>query len=69
MKEFKFIAIKEEEVVIEQFIYLESCTNLLEALAKREKIFREEYGITNCKRIYITNGDGMILREWEYKNS
>ena len=68
MEEFTFIAIKEEEVTIEKFRYLESCTNLLKGITEREKIFREKYGLTNLRYIYITNKNGEILVEWEYKN-
>ena len=67
MEKFTFVAIREKEVVIEKFNYLETCTNLLDRLVKRERLARKYFGMEDYKYICITDENGKILAKWEDK--
>lgn len=68
MEKFTFIAIREKEVVIEKFNYLETCTNLLKLLAEREEKTRNQFGIADKRYMCITDEAGNILAEWKDKD-
>ena len=67
MEKFTFVAIKEKEVVIEKFNYLDTCTNLLKATVETEEKARKNFGIKDYRHICITDETGKILAEWTSK--
>ena len=67
MEKFTFVAIREKQVVIEKFNYLDTCTNLLKAWAEREEKARKYFGIKDYRYICITDEAGKILAEWKDK--
>lgn len=64
MEKFTFITIKEKEVVIEKFNYLDTCVNLMNTLIEKEEEIRKRFGIKDKQYMCITNENGKILAEW-----